>query len=244
METKWSKSESIAKLVEALAKAQLKFDPVLKDSDNPAYRSKYADLQSVISATQTHLASEGLTVIQMPQASFGVDEAKMLTVTTLLAHCSGEWIASDLTLPAMMRERFDAQSVGSAVTYARRYALQAVLGVAAELDDDGNKASGVGTKEAAQEVAKKKIAESKVKEKQSESQVTSEHKVIIGRPQELNGHHIRVSGFVDPLAAFFADTSSQRFQSRNDGSVYWRVPQEYEKDLVKICNNLNLEVEG
>ena len=151
------KSESIGKLVEALAKAQLKFDPVLKDSDNPAYRSKYADLNSVISATQPHLAAEGLVVMQMTRSEFGTDDAKMLTITTMLAHSSGEWVASDLTLPAMMRDRFDAQSVGSAITYGRRYGLQAMIGVAAEVDDDGNKAAGVGTKEAAQSVAKQKI---------------------------------------------------------------------------------------
>jgi hypothetical protein len=165
MAEKWSKSESIAQLVTALAEAQLKFDPVLKDSDNPAYRSKYADLQSVISATMPHLASFGLSVIQMPHAEFGVDDAKMLTLTTLLAHKSGEWISSDLTLPAMMRERFDAQSVGSAITYGRRYALQAMLGVAAEIDDDGNRAAGVGSKEVAQAVGKQKASEVKAKVK-------------------------------------------------------------------------------
>lgn len=159
METQWGKSESIGKLVEALAKAKLKFDPVLKDSANPAYHSKYADLATVINATQDALAVEGLTVIQLPHAEFGEGDAKILTLTTMLAHSSGEWLTSDLKLPAMMRERFDAQSVGSAITYARRYAWTAMVGVAQE-DDDGNKAAGVGTKEAAQEVAKRKIKES------------------------------------------------------------------------------------
>lgn len=154
----WSKSDSISKLVEALAKAQLKFDPVLKDNENPAFRSKYADLATVIGATQPHLAAEGLAVIQMPHAEFGTDDAKLLTLTTMLAHSSGEFLTSDLTLPAMMRERFDAQSVGSAITYARRYAWSAMTGVAQE-DDDGNKAAGVGSKEAAQEVGRQKVRE-------------------------------------------------------------------------------------
>jgi ERF superfamily len=154
----WSMSPSIGKLVESLAKSQLKFDKVLKDSDNPAYRSKYADLATVIDATRPFLAAEGLTIVQMPHARFSEADAKELTLTTLLAHSSGEWISSDLTLPAMMRERFDAQSVGSAITYARRYALAAMTGVAQE-DDDANKASGIGSKEAAQQVAKRKIKE-------------------------------------------------------------------------------------
>lgn len=156
-EMKWRMSPTIGKLVEAIAKAALKFDPVLKDSENPAYRSKYADLSTVIESTRKHLSAEGVAVIQMPHAEFGADDAKMLTLTTMLAHSSGEWISSELTLPAMMRDRFDAQSVGSAITYARRYGLAAMTNVAQE-DDDGNRAAGTGTKEAAQKVAKQKIA--------------------------------------------------------------------------------------
>jgi hypothetical protein len=155
-ETAWSMSPTIGKLAEALAKAQLKFDAVIKDSANPAYHSKYADLATVIGATQPHLAAEGLSIIQMPHAEFGDGDAKILTLTTLMAHSSGEWLSSDLKLPAMMRERFDAQSVGSAITYGRRYAWAAMTGVAQE-DDDGNKASGIGTKEAAQEVGKQQL---------------------------------------------------------------------------------------
>jgi len=155
----WSMSPTIGKLVEAISKAALNFDPVLKDSENPAYRSKYADLPTVIDATRKYLAAEGVAVIQMPHAEFGPDDAKMLTLTTMLAHSSGEWMASDLTLPAMMRDRFDAQSVGSAITYARRYGLAAMTNVAQE-DDDGNRAAGIGSKEAAQGVAKRKIKES------------------------------------------------------------------------------------
>lgn len=160
--TCWSMSTSIGKLVDALAKAQIKFERVVKGTENPAYMRgnkamKYADLAAIIEATREHLASEGLSVMQMPHAKFGTEDTKELTVTTLLAHSSGEWIATDLSLPAMMRERFDAQSLGSACTYGRRYALAAILNVAQE-DDDGNKASGVGTKQAAAEVAKDKLS--------------------------------------------------------------------------------------
>jgi len=158
----WSMSPTIGKLVEAIAKASLKFETVLKDADNPAYRSKYADLPTIIDATRKHLAVEGVIVSQMPHASFGQDEAKMLTVTTLMAHSSGEWMASDLTLPAMMRERFDAQSVGSAITYARRYALAAMTNVAQE-DDDGNKASGIGSIKEANAVAGDKLRKAAAK---------------------------------------------------------------------------------
>jgi len=153
----WSMSPTVGKLAEALSKAQLNFDPVLKDSDNPFYKSKYADLATVIEATRKHLAAEGLSVVQMPHAQFnGSNEDATLTLTSLMVHSSGEWISSDLTLPAMMKERLDSQSVGSAITYARRYALSAMTGVAQQ-DDDGNSAVGIGTKEAAQQVGKQQL---------------------------------------------------------------------------------------
>jgi hypothetical protein len=153
-------SETIGMLVAALATAQQAFTPILKENENPAFRSKYSDLATVIAATQPALSKNGLVVMQMTRSEFGEDDAKMLTVTTMLAHTSGEWIASDLTLPAMMRERFDAQAVGSAITYGRRYGLQAILGVSAEVDDDSNAAVGIGSKAAADAVAKRKIKES------------------------------------------------------------------------------------
>lgn len=154
----WSMSATIGKLAEALAKAQANFDPVLKDSENPAFRSKYADLATVIEATRKHLSAQGIAIIQMPHARLDSEEST-LRLTTIMVHSSGEWIHSELSLPAMMRERLDSQTVGSAITYARRYALSAMTGVAQQ-DDDGNAATGIGSKEAAQEVAKRKIRES------------------------------------------------------------------------------------
>jgi hypothetical protein len=161
VEAKWSMSPTIGKLVESLAKAQLKYDPALKDTTNPVYHSKYADLSSIIEATQPHLNREGLVIVQMPTSEFKEGDAKMIEITTLLAHSSGEWMASTLKLPAMMRERFDSQSCGSAITYGKRYGYSAMAGVAPEVDDDGNKASGVGSKGAAQAVADQKIKDAK-----------------------------------------------------------------------------------
>ena len=135
-----NRSESIGKLVAALALAQLKFDPVLKDSKNPYYNSKYADLSSVIRATQGPLSENGLVVIQTP-----LRREQDAGVLTMLAHSSGEWISNELLLPGVSagkdgKPRFDAQSVGSAITYARRYSYKGIIGVADE-DDDGNAAA-------------------------------------------------------------------------------------------------------
>ena len=150
-------SAEIGLLVEALAKAQTKYDPALRDTKNPVYNSKYADLASIINATQPHLNAQGLAIIQMPTSEFGEGDAKMISITTLLAHSSGQWVKSTLTLPAMMRDRFDSQSCGSAITYGKRYGYSAMSGVAPEVDDDGNRSAGVGSKAEAQKVASSKI---------------------------------------------------------------------------------------
>jgi hypothetical protein len=133
--TPWeTKSMSMGKLAEALAKAQLAMGNAAKDSTNPHFRSKYADLASVREAVLPHLAANGIAVIQriVSTTKDGV------AVETMLVHSSGEWVKDHCWLPVT---KADAQGFGSAITYARRYSLAAVAGIAAE-DDDGNAAVG------------------------------------------------------------------------------------------------------
>lgn len=129
-------SESFAKLTAALLEAQKEFDPILKDKDNPFFKSKYADLESVVDATQPALQKNGLVVLQFP-ASEVTANGVAVGVRTVLAHTSGEFITETFTLPVAKQ---DAQTGAAAVTYARRISRLAVLGIAAE-DDDGNSAS-------------------------------------------------------------------------------------------------------
>lgn len=130
-------SPSIAALGKALAAAEIEFAAVAKNHVNPYFKSRYADLADLIEATRPALAKNGLTVIQLPRLAQG-----MAGVTTMLLHSSGEWLRQELLLPAGKLDKLDAQTVGSAVTYARRYAYQSLLNIAAEDDDDGNQASG------------------------------------------------------------------------------------------------------
>lgn len=126
-------SESIAKLAEALSKAQGKIKGAAKDTANPFFKSKYADLASVWDACRDQLSAHGLSVIQTTE-----DGLEYVTIITTLSHSSGEWIRGRLTMKPVKN---DPQGVGSAITYARRYALAAIVGVAPE-DDDGEAASG------------------------------------------------------------------------------------------------------
>lgn len=126
-------SDSIKELATALAKAQATMAGAKKDSTNPHFRSKYADLASIWEACRDALTSNGIAVVQMTRAR----PEDVVIVETRLLHSSGEWIEGELLVPVM---KADAQGYGSAITYARRYALAAAVGVAPE-DDDGNAAA-------------------------------------------------------------------------------------------------------
>ena len=126
------RSGEIAALFAAKAKAQPNIENAKKAGDNPAFHSKYAKLGAVCDACLDALAEQGISVWQFP-ANVGPD---CVGLTTLLGHSSGQWIESTLYVkPA----RFDAQAVGSVITYLRRYSLMAISGVAPD-DDDGNAA--------------------------------------------------------------------------------------------------------
>lgn len=126
-------SESIAALAAALSKAQADITGALKDSSNPFFKSKYADLASCWDACRKQLAANGLCVIQTTTHT----DAGVMLVTTL-AHSSGEWIRG--TLPVLTKDN-SAQGQGSGLTYARRYALAAIVGLA-QIDDDAEAAQG------------------------------------------------------------------------------------------------------
>jgi hypothetical protein len=132
-ETTQDQTPTVGKLADALAKAQGAMDAAKKDAVNPHFGSKYANLAAVWEAIRGPLAANGLAVVQM-----STSDANGVTVTTQLLHSSGEWIRDRLSLPVVQKT---PQGFGSALTYARRYSLAAMVGVAAEEDDDGNAAS-------------------------------------------------------------------------------------------------------
>ena len=117
----------------AFIQAQKSMEAVTKGRDNPAFKSKYAELSAVLEAIVPALNAAGIAVLQSPAF-----DGEMLTVTTLLIHESGASVVSDLKLRP---SKLDPQGIGSATTYGRRYSLLALAGVAPE-DDDGNAASG------------------------------------------------------------------------------------------------------
>jgi hypothetical protein len=128
-------SESIGALAAALSKAQADITGALKDSSNPFFKSKYADLASCWDACRKQLAANNLAVIQTVYVHW--DSGQTMLATTL-AHSSGEWIRSEL--PVLTKD-MSPQAQGSSITYARRYALAAIVGLA-QIDDDAEAAQG------------------------------------------------------------------------------------------------------
>ena len=132
-EVKMQQSESIANLAKSLSIVQGKLTHAKKDSANPFFKSKYADLESVWDACRSLLAENGLAVMQFP----GEFVDGTMSLNTVLTHSSGEYMSYLMSVPMT---KMDAQGAGSCISYMRRYALAAVVGVV-QADDDGNAAS-------------------------------------------------------------------------------------------------------
>ena len=132
-------SPDIAELSTALCKAQGAMTGAVKDSANPFFKSKYADLSAVWEDVRKPFAENGISVVQMPVGGVG-----SVSVVTQLTHSSGQWMRSKLTV---VPNKLDPQGIGSGITYARRYALAAMAGVY-QIDDDGNAASQTSNSQA------------------------------------------------------------------------------------------------
>lgn len=130
------KSDSIKEIAMALCKFQREVGKIKKETDNPFFKSKYASLANILDVISEPLANNGLSFVQFPVADAGL--------TTVLMHVSGEYIAETYFMKPV---KSDPQSLGSVITYQRRYALGAVLGLNIDIDDDANAASGLSRRE-------------------------------------------------------------------------------------------------
>jgi hypothetical protein len=132
------RSQKVGELMTALAKAQGEYDKATKDSKNPFYNSKYADLASITGAVRAAFSSNGIAIVQTVAADL---ERQTAGATTFL-YFGEQWVSTSCELPAVGqgkdgKDRFDAQTIGAAQTYARRYTLSPLASVAPE-DDDAN----------------------------------------------------------------------------------------------------------
>lgn len=133
-------SETVGALAAALAKAQGEIHPAPMDRDNPFFKSKYATLTSLWEAARAALTKNGLSIVQ----STDFDAHGDLVLITTLLHSSGEWIGG--VYPVRGKDT-TPQATGSALTYARRYAFGALVGLTSDDDDDGNAAQNGGAQQ-------------------------------------------------------------------------------------------------
>jgi hypothetical protein len=139
------KSESIKSIGAALLAFQIKADKIGKDAINPFFKSKYASLSHILDAISIPLAEAGLSYSQFPSNENGL--------TTILMHPeSGEWMMAEYTMRPV---KDDPQGRGSSITYQRRYAITAILGLNIDEDDDGNAASTPAPKSIAKDQMEK-----------------------------------------------------------------------------------------
>lgn len=136
------KSEELNELGTALAQANIELSNPKATSDNPFFKSKYADLAEIINVSRPVLSKHGLSVIQTPSYDMGI-----VTVETMMLHSSGQWIIGEISAPA---DKPTAQGIGSAITYCRRYSLAAICCLAHEEDDDGQEATKSSSKKPTQ----------------------------------------------------------------------------------------------
>lgn len=129
-----TKSETISELAKSLVKFNAKVQRISKDANNPFFKNDYTTIGHMLNEVKPLLAEFGLVVIQNPSS-----DTQKVQVKTLLVHESGEWIESDSL--EMKPVKNDPQGSGSAITYARRYSLEAFLSLSTGNDDDGNGAS-------------------------------------------------------------------------------------------------------
>ena len=131
------RSESIIELAKAMVKVQQALEPVIKNADNPFTKSKYATLSQIMEGCRKALSDNGVWVYQYNLPS---DPSVMTLVTELIHAESGQWVASPLAIAV---SKHDPQTIGSLLTYMRRYGLSVAVGVVSEEDDDGNAATGM-----------------------------------------------------------------------------------------------------
>jgi len=188
----------------ALVAAVGELSNVAKTAANPYFKSKYAPLDAIIDATRPILKKHGLAVIQQPLFEEGT-----AGVETTILHEGGYCSTSTLFLPLKDQS---PQGVGSAITYARRYALAAVLGIASEDDDDGNVSTGLHKKEEA------RPAVAKIMDKKDEAPRPAQAATGTWRGVEITG--VKVAAQSKEGAAKKWTLYSVEFDGKNEALTF------------------------
>lgn len=179
-------SATIKDIATALGKFQALEITITKDATNPHFRSKFASLDNIIESIREPLAAEGLSFAQFPDGD---------GLTTVLMHTSGEWMKATANLK-LAKE--DPQGQGSAYTYARRYALSAILGLATEEDDDAEATKAPQKPAAARTAPKAAPGDAALAAKKRIAELLTEHDGAISTDRAEVAKRIQQLADLDP----------------------------------------------
>ena len=174
-------SENINELAKALAAAQGVMTAAKKECANPFYKSKYADLAACWDVCREPLAKNGLSIIQIP-SQYAEGKEMKIKLLTMLCHSSGQYIKGEIEIPIA---KPDAQGIGSAITYGRRYSLCAMVGIAQD-DDDGNGACGLDQQK--QDAPQQQRQQQRQQQKPQQRQAPAKQEVE-KQPEEVTSVH-------------------------------------------------------
>jgi hypothetical protein len=217
-------SENITKITEALFRFQSICESPKKDSYNPHFKSKYASLESVMNAVVPALRETGLLLLQDP-----VREGNSIGVKTRIIHKSGEWIEFEPVIVAAGKQ--DGHGVGSALTYARRYAISTAFGLATE-DDDGNAAANPQTKQQPKQQAQRRQQQVRQETQQLAHQRQTQQKTAQQTATQASNRYARL----------FAIANKRKLSDKAiKGLVYYYFAKTSRKDLSgeelnQLCN--------
>ena len=141
MEDNNNEREDKKTLYKAFIKAQNEFGKIVKDAKNPYFNSKYLTLEALIEVVRNAFGKNGLGFSQEP-TTVEINNKIYVQITTQIYHESGAEFPPKVFLMPLSQTKLTEQAIGSAITYAKRYALQSIVGISADEDDDGNSASG------------------------------------------------------------------------------------------------------
>jgi ERF superfamily len=229
---------------------------VKKKGYNSEHRYKFLQIEDAVLAVNKMLSARNLILTQNLRSW---ETAPHTGGKGYIAKVMLEWTLEDVGTTESRTylvpgEGYDTTDKGTpkAITASRKQAIITIFNLPVGDNPEANSFSAdrEDAKAAAKAVGDRKLAEAAGRGSQTAidalTQVEPEKKIVIGRPEEHNGNYIVVSGFIaaPPLEKFFDDTASKRFKTKADLVPYWRVPAEYEKGLVTLCQRLGIEVEG
>lgn len=227
MEEQKMMSDEIGDLAAALAEAQAELSPAVKNAQNPHLKNRYADIAAVYEAIRETLPKHGLAVSQMV-----LPHDNKARVRTLLMHKSGQWIASECLMP--IDGRGGPQGMGSAITYARRYSLSAIVGVVSEDDDDAEAAQG-RQRQQYQQAPQQRTQQAPQQSRQQQTQNAQQPCMSDAQRRAMMAYFGQL-GITDkePRIAY-----AQKVVGRNIGSCNELTPQEASKVIDSLKRSAN-----